>query len=688
MGSEQGAIDRLPFLIGGPEGQIQGVIRNDAISGAIRGMAITRPSVLARRGYHVSSEGLAGQKVARQSCHLGWLDTACNQMDKSSLTPFSKFSRIVLGGLLCLLVTMGCADKIQSAQELVQLRKIPLSLPLSFEEAGQHNQVNFTTLVALMELDTSPGWNIAHTQWSPTFPALRQGVDGVYRRSWDAVNTQAVASGYRSDRSLASKYASKLSKRELAELLEFYRSPFGKKYLVYIESLRTTVAKGQFEAMRIMADPSLGGRESSLQERVQVLQKRGLRDLGDSQQAIRFYTDQAVKADVVSENQDALLQLSLGAQLLTKKFDALDQSLTASDKQQINRFQLSTAAKKEKEAIREWTDTVQSDVKVKALFEERQKGVAGFFSKFREQFLLQRGATSKSSNACSFAGVKLPQEYMIYAAGAYSGRKIEFQIDKSGHQATQIDVAVNSPATPVVLLLGAYEPTIWNIGWSSRTSILAVLVSGYHRQVVAGLPKDIPLLISSYDNKGPCGYFYVSEETLSTLNPVSRRLFARPIDQVFLVKAGQIVVGDSFGDNVKLVTSPETPPESFWDKNALLAGSAGLGDAVKQGILRRANMADAEAWIKALSEANPRPDIPPVAGQGIPKKPRLPSLHNSFVVLREFVYPAGLFGANRATFYVPKGVPLPTGNWGHSIVYDFNTMRCNGAICREHEHGP
>ena len=32
--------------------------------------------------------GLAGQKVSRESCHLGRLDTVDEQMDKSSLTPF------------------------------------------------------------------------------------------------------------------------------------------------------------------------------------------------------------------------------------------------------------------------------------------------------------------------------------------------------------------------------------------------------------------------------------------------------------------------------------------------------------------------------------------------------------------------------------------------------------------------
>jgi len=40
-------------------------------------------------------------------------------------------------------------------------------------------------------------------------------------------------------------------------------------------------------------------------------------------------------------------------------------------------------------------------------------------------------------------------------------------------------VAVNQRGTPVVLMLGAYEPTVWNIGWTQGTQIVAVMASGY-----------------------------------------------------------------------------------------------------------------------------------------------------------------------------------------------------------------
>lgn len=292
------------------------------------------------------------------------------------------------------------------------------------------------------------------------------------------------------------------------------------------------------------------------------------------------------------------------------------------------------------------------------------------------------GVTQKP--ACGFADLKLPSDFAVFAAGAYSGRKISFQIDQSGHAGTQIDVAVNSPSKPVVLMLGAYEPTIWNIGWSTDTRILAVLVSGYHRQAVAGLQKDVPQLNSSYDNRGPCGYFYVADNNLAGLNPMAKRVFGRPVDDmVFPAEKGRVVVGEPLRTETRLVTSSETTPASFYDKDAPIAGPAGLEDAVRKGLLRRATVADADAWADAVMQNSPQRDIPPVAGRGIPKPPR-PPLHNAYVVLKAFTYPSGLYGGNLAIFLIPKGVPRPDGNPGHSAVYDFNTLKCQGPLCGDH----
>lgn len=274
---------------------------------------------------------------------------------------------------------------------------------------------------------------------------------------------------------------------------------------------------------------------------------------------------------------------------------------------------------------------------------------------------------------CEIPDLKLPTDFAVLAAGDYTGRTVGFQIDQSGHEATRIDVSVNMPGKPVVLMLGAYEPTIWNVAWTRETKILAALVGGYHRQAVAGLDKSTPLLVSTFDNKGPCGYFYITPRDLDSLNPLSKRMFGRPVDMVYPAKEGAVIVGDPLPQGVKLVASRDTLPESFRDNAAPLAGAMGLADAVRKGLIRKATAADADAWVEAAMRSAPSRDVPPVAGQGIPK-PRRPNLYNGYVVLGPFTYPAGLYGAHSATFFIPKGVPKPQGNPGHSAIHDFNAL--------------
>jgi hypothetical protein len=290
--------------------------------------------------------------------------------------------------------------------------------------------------------------------------------------------------------------------------------------------------------------------------------------------------------------------------------------------------------------------------------------------------------TKSASTACAFSNLSIPPGLRVYAAGNYSGRELQFQIDQSGHQATQFDIAINSQGHPVALLLGAYEPTIWNIGWTKNTQIVAVVVSGYHRQAVAGLEPEVPMINSSYDNKGPCGYFYVGKDQNTALNPLSRKLFNQPVEMVFPGdRTGKIVIGDPLIAGADLVTSGAKTPESFRDHSAPLAGQAGIDSAVAKGVLRHATPADADAWVAEVKKASGPADVPPVAGQGVPG-PAKPTLHKAYVVLKEFTYPSGLFGGNSVTFFIPRGVPQPSGNPGHSAIYDFNSLVCRGALCR------
>jgi len=99
---------------------------------------------------------------------------------------------------------------------------------------------------------------------------------------------------------------------------------------------------------------------------------------------------------------------------------------------------------------------------------------------------------------------ELPKDCVVQAVGTYAGTtKVEnIELDRSGHQVMQAEVVVNVPDRPVVLVLTAYDPTVWRVGRTARTQLVGVVVSGYCGQALIGIDKQTPLEISSNAKKG------------------------------------------------------------------------------------------------------------------------------------------------------------------------------------------
>jgi len=286
---------------------------------------------------------------------------------------------------------------------------------------------------------------------------------------------------------------------------------------------------------------------------------------------------------------------------------------------------------------------------------------------------------------CSFKQ-SFPKNMAIYAAGGYGGKKTNLQIDQSGHEATKFDIVVNSPKKPVALILGSYEPSIWNIKWTKGTHIKAVYVSGYYRQIVLGISNKIPLINSTYKNKRQCGYFYISEKSAKSINSISRRIFGRNVGLVYISKRnGKIQFGGKISPYAKLYSSKDRILSNYIDKTKPLAGQAGLRDLEKKGFLRAYTKEDLLKWAnlqeKIYKKSHHNQSLPKIINGSI-KRSFTPSfvLHG-YTILKKITIPKGLYGANAATFFLPKGVPFPKGNLGHSSLYDFNTGKCYGVLC-------
>lgn len=276
---------------------------------------------------------------------------------------------------------------------------------------------------------------------------------------------------------------------------------------------------------------------------------------------------------------------------------------------------------------------------------------------------------------CGFSKT-FPEKMTVFVAGGRKGMNSDYRIGEKGDNASLFRIIVNSPKQPVALILGTYNAAIWDVSWTEGTKIEAAYVMGYDTQAVSGLPKTVPVSLITVDKKYSCGSFSIAEESLHQINPLSNKLFKKNADKVYYPSNGYLYLGDPISEQELLFTSSDTSILSLHRADAPLQKEEGIRDAVSKGILRSVNDDDLKRWIDNLpSNANlPKVETPN------PEKRKL-FVHNGYVILKPFVIPEGLYGGHSVSFFLEKGVPIPTGNLGHSALFDFNTMTCKGASC-------
>lgn len=127
-------------------------------------------------------------------------------------------------------------------------------------------------------------------------------------------------------------------------------------------------------------------------------------------------------------------------------------------------------------------------------------------------------------------------------------------------------------------------------------------------------------------------------------------------------------------ERVPLTGTPPAPRTSDGPMNDLVAiapglpdGEAGLSEALRDGRLRLAADHELREWIARSG------------GRGSMES--LTSSGRAYVVTRDMTLPGGLYGAHSAVFLLPRGVPFPRGNPGHSAILDMASGACAGAIC-------
>ena len=262
--------------------------------------------------------------------------------------------------------------------------------------------------------------------------------------------------------------------------------------------------------------------------------------------------------------------------------------------------------------------------------------------------------------------------FAIFAAGDYKGKKLDFQIDSSGHMATTTNLYINYTNKPIILFIGNYEPTIWNIYKTPNTNIKEIVIGGYYKQILNGKFKSKIIHNNFFDDGAPYGWFYIKKNKFRAVNHVSMRLYNRYIDKLFSSdNKGNIFIGNT--KNIKKWITFNQKPLEFY-KSKTLSGILALEEAVKKGYLRKANRNDAKEWAKIANEHRKTKRFLFFFTIKEGKKIEPPMLLNAYVILKDgFKIPPGLLGADSATFFIPKGIKnIDLTNKGHSKIYDFN----------------
>jgi len=283
----------------------------------------------------------------------------------------------------------------------------------------------------------------------------------------------------------------------------------------------------------------------------------------------------------------------------------------------------------------------------------------------------------------------LPSDYDVLQVGAREGSAPwtpEVELDDSGYVVKRADIVVSHPAKPVVLVMSALEPVVWNISWEQGTRIVGAFVSGEGGQAVLGLPRWIPLLVTSRKGrnqaKPSCPVIDVTVQPKTLKSELIEKIAGKSPQAFYPVSPkGPTWIGER-------KSGPSTPPLSSKDytiaefalqraPGELPMGRRGIDVLVKQGAIRPATRKDVMEMEGLTAKAQAL--VRSVEGAESVYVP-----DNLMVILKPIKLPDGLYGAHSMTFIVARGAPFPSGPEGHNTFYVMDAGpkdRCRGVGC-------
>ncbi len=250
------------------------------------------------------------------------------------------------------------------------------------------------------------------------------------------------------------------------------------------------------------------------------------------------------------------------------------------------------------------------------------------------------------NTACENWLAQMPDDYELFYLWPAYGRVTDlgYQVkgDERGGTTKMVEVQVNYPKKPVILVLKNDNTLVWKISYTEQTNIAGVWAAGRYPQVVVGVDKNTPVLTTSY-MKPAC------KKHIGDTLPLPRIL--KSYDEQH-ISDGKIRIGRytdnwiSHGNIESLKKNPETER---------LSGELGIQQLVKEGAITP--ITNAELAKIREKQGKTYSYYPERANEIVPR---------SYVIKKPMTFPKGLYGGHSVDFYfLDESIPLPKGDMGH-----------------------
>lgn len=300
-------------------------------------------------------------------------------------------------------------------------------------------------------------------------------------------------------------------------------------------------------------------------------------------------------------------------------------------------------------------------------------------------------SSEKATPVCG-SSFYLPKDYQLLAASVYAGSSSgSVAAEYSGYK--KMDVMVNV-TKPTVLILTGYEKNVWNVISNQPDLIKGILLAGYYDQKAIANNTKAQIVGGE---QSACKGSYYDEQEVNELNQYSKTNLNKTVDALFLRQSSQVLTIDDqeiqpLKDKLKqqLATQklgfvPAAPDSEYV---TLPDGNAGMQKALEMGLIRPATVADAQqfdlAAMNVSKDQNLQHDTVIVGSSNDDGLRHQFYQHRSYVILKPFRFPAEMYGAHSATFYIAQGVAYPKGELSHSELYNINDGTCRGSGCGRH----